>query len=80
MFVQRAVEQKRMKELGLDMATIAQTVATAPQIPADDERGQVVRPRRRNTRAGRLFRAIPAKNSQTKGKSGTAPSTNLASL
>lgn len=37
-FAQRAVEQKRMKDLGLDLATIAQTVATAPQLPADDER------------------------------------------
>ncbi len=36
-FAQRAVEQQRMIDLGLDVATIAQTVATAPQLPADDE-------------------------------------------
>jgi lambda family phage portal protein len=35
-FAQRAVEQQRMKELGLDQATILQTVATAPQVPVDD--------------------------------------------
>ncbi len=32
---QRAAEQNRMKELGLDIATIRQTVAVAPQVPVD---------------------------------------------
>ncbi len=37
-FAQRAVEQKRMRDLDLDVATITQTIATAPQLPAEDDK------------------------------------------